>query len=57
MILPGHIEGYYKVQNQGAPKELYLPENGFKTCYRVYISKKSPDFGGLEIKGRHEIQI
>ena len=37
-------------------RELFLPENGFKTCYTVYVSKKHPDFGGLEIIGRHEIQ-
>ena len=37
--------------------ELYLPENDFKTCYTVNFSKKHPDFGGLEINGRHEIQL
>ena len=37
-------------------RELLLSENGFKTCYTVYFSKKRPDVGGLEINGRHEIQ-
>ena len=40
----------------GSSRELFLPENGFKTCYTVYFSKKHPDLGGLEINGRHEIQ-
>ena len=37
-------------------RELFLSENGFKTCCTVYFSKKRPDLGGLEINGRHEIQ-
>ena len=24
----------------GSSRELFLPENGFKTCYTVYFSKK-----------------
>ena len=37
---PGQIKGYYKVQNQGNYRELYLPENRFKTSYTVYVSKR-----------------
>ena len=41
---------------RGSFRELYFQENGLKTRYTVYSSKKHPDFGGLEINGRHEIQ-
>ena len=40
----------------GRSRELFLSENGFKTCYTAYFSKNLPDLGGLEINGRHEIQ-
>ena len=29
----------------GSSRELFLPENGFKTCYTVYFSKKTSRFG------------
>ena len=29
----------------GSSRQLFLPENGFKTCYAVYFSKKSSRFG------------
>ena len=37
-------------------RELFILENGFKTCYTVYFSKKHPDLGGLEINGRYEVE-
>ena len=40
----------------GSSRELFIAENGLKTCYAVYFSKKHPDFEGLEINSRHEIQ-
>ena len=40
----------------GSSRELFIAENGLKTCYAVYFSKKHPDFEGLEINRRHEIQ-
>ena len=36
-------------------RELFLPENDFKTCSTVNFPKKHPDFGGLETNQRHEI--
>ena len=38
----------------GGFRELFLPENDFKTCSTVNFPKKHPDFGGLETN--HEIQ-
>ena len=32
----------------GSSRELFLPENGFKTCYTVYFSKKTSRFGRPE---------
>ena len=32
----------------GGSRELFLPENDFKTCSAVKFSKKHTDFGGLE---------
>ena len=29
----------------GSSRELFLQENGFKTCYTVYFSKKASGFG------------
>ena len=40
----------------GSSRESFLPENGFKTWYTVYFSKKHLDFWGQEINGKHEIQ-
>ena len=40
----------------GGFRELFLPENDFKTCSTVNFPKKHPDFGGLETNQRHEIQ-
>ena len=34
-------------------RELFLPENGSKTCSTVIFSKKHADFGGLESNQRH----
>ena len=39
-----------------ALRELFLPEDYFKTCSAVNFSKRHPDFGGLETKNRrHDI--
>ena len=40
----------------GGFRRLFLPENDFKTCSAKIFFKKHPDFGGLEINQRHEIQ-
>ena len=40
----------------GGFRELFLPENDFKTCSTVNFPKKHPDFGGLETNQRYEIQ-
>ena len=40
----------------GGFRDLFLPENDFKTCSAVNFPKKHPDFGGLETNRRHEIQ-
>ena len=37
-------------------RELFLPENSFKTCSTVNFPKEHLDFGGLETNRRHEIQ-
>ena len=37
-------------------RELFIPENDFKTSSTVNFSKKHPDCGGLETNWRHEIQ-
>ena len=37
-------------------RELFLPENDFKTCSTVNFPKTHPRLGGLEINGRHEIE-
>ena len=34
------------------PRELFLPENNFKTCNTVSFLKKHPDFGDLDMKFR-----
>ena len=36
-------------------RELFLPENDFKTCSKVNFPKKHLEFGGLETNQRHEI--
>ena len=41
----------------GSFRELFLPENDFKTCSAVNFPKKHPDFGGLETNQRHKIWI
>ena len=33
-------------------RELFLPENDFKTCYTLNFIKKHPDSGGLETNQR-----
>ena len=38
------------------PRELFLPENDFKTYYTVHFLKKHPDLGGLETNCVYEIQ-
>ena len=40
----------------GGFRELFLPENYFKTCSSVNFLKKHPDFGGQEINRTYEIQ-
>ena len=40
----------------GGFRELFVPENDFKTCSTVNFPKKHPDFGGLETNQRHEIR-
>ena len=37
----------------GGFRELFLPENDFKTCSTVNFPKKHPDFGGLETNRRY----
>ena len=37
-------------------RELFLPENDFKTCSTENFPKKHSDFGGLETNRRQEIQ-
>ena len=37
-------------------RDLFLPENNFKTCSIVNFLKMHPDFGGLETNQRHEPQ-
>ena len=37
-------------------RDVFLPENDFKTCWTVNFPKKHPDFGGLEANRRHEIR-
>ena len=37
------------------PRELFLPENNFKTCNTVSFLKKHPDFGDLDMKFRLSI--
>ena len=36
-------------------RELFLPENDFKTCYTANFPEKLPDFGHLETNQRYEI--
>ena len=40
----------------GGIRELFLPENDFKTYSTVKFPKKHLDFGGLETNRRHEIR-
>ena len=40
----------------GGFRELFLPQNDFKTCSTENFPKKHPDFGDLETNQRHEIR-
>ena len=42
-------------QKTGGSKELFLHENDFQNSSTKNITKKHPDFGGLETNQRHEI--
>ena len=42
------MEDYSQNPKTGGFRELFLPENDFKTCFAVNFPKKHPDFGGLE---------
>ena len=37
-------------------RELFLPENDFKTCSTENLLKRHPDIGGLQTNQKHEIQ-
>ena len=56
MILPGHIEGYYKVETQGAPKNYICQKTVSKlaTQYifpkRVQISEAWKSMGDMKFK-------
>ena len=39
----------------GSFRELFLPQNDFKTCSAVNFPNNYPDFGGRETNQRHEI--
>ena len=52
MIFPDHMED----PKTGDFRELFLPENDFKTCSTVNLPKKHQDFGGLETNQRHKVQ-
>ena len=41
----------------GASRELFLPENDFKTSSAVSFPRKHPDFGGLETNERHKTHM
>ena len=43
-------------QKAGGSKEQFLPKNDFQNSSTNIFPKKHPDFGGLEINRRHEIQ-
>ena len=40
----------------GGFRELFLPENDFKTCSTVNFPKQHPDFGDLTTNQRHRVQ-
>ena len=58
LILADHIDDYLKIQreNTEGSRELFLPENDFKTCSTVNVPNKHPDSEGLETKQRQETQ-
>ena len=45
-----------KNKKTGGFREAFLPETDFQNSSAVNLTKKRPEFGGLETKQRHETQ-
>ena len=56
MNLPDHAKRLLENPETGGFRELFLPQNDFKTWSAINFQKQHPDFGGLETNQGHEIQ-
>ena len=54
--LPDHVKRLLENPETGGFRELFLPQNDFKTCSAINFQKQHPDFEGLESNQGHEIQ-